>query len=167
MKRMNSLIAAGLISVAGATGALAYDPSQYQSVQNGQRDCAWCDLSGANLSNIDLAGADLSGADLTEADLSGADLRNALPGPAPGFVERHRVHVSHHSPLPVGSRCGSLVRAEITAEGRRHERRAVLGSGERVVPRTGPGRLEAPISGGGGQDLPERRAGGTPLDSLF
>ena len=77
MKRLNSLIAASLITFAGTTGALAFDPLKYQAVQNGQRDCAWCDLSGANLSNIDLAGADLSGADLTEADLSGADLRNA------------------------------------------------------------------------------------------
>ena len=77
MKRMNSLIAASLITFAGATGALAFDPSKYQAVQNGQSDCAWCDLSGANLSNMNFAGADLSGADLTEADLSGADLRNA------------------------------------------------------------------------------------------
>lgn len=77
MKRLNSLIAASLITFAGTTGALAFDPSKYQAVQNGQSNCAWCDLSGANLSNMNFAGADLSGADLTEADLSGADLRNA------------------------------------------------------------------------------------------
>lgn len=74
MKRWTQITAASLIAVGGATQALAFDEIQYQAVKNGQGDCLWCDLSGANLANIDFRGVDLSGADFTEADLTGADL---------------------------------------------------------------------------------------------
>ena len=74
MKRWTLLTAAGLFAIAGATQAWAFDETQYQAVKNGQGDCPWCDLSGANLANMDFEGVDLSGADLTEADLTGADL---------------------------------------------------------------------------------------------
>lgn len=74
MKRWTLLTAASLIVVAGATQAWAFDEKQYQAVKNGQGDCLWCDLSGANLANINFKGVDLSGADFTEADLTGADL---------------------------------------------------------------------------------------------
>ena len=47
MKRWNALTAASLITIAGATVALAFDPSQYQAVKNGQIDCPWCNLSGS------------------------------------------------------------------------------------------------------------------------
>ena len=76
MKRWNSLIAVSLITFAGTTGALAFDPSQYQAVKNGQGDCPWCDLSGANLKGVNLKGADLTGANLTGADLTNVDLTN-------------------------------------------------------------------------------------------
>ena len=41
-----------------------------------KKDCANCDLSGADLSGLNLREADLQGADLIEADLKGANLKN-------------------------------------------------------------------------------------------
>ena len=88
MKARERLIAASMIAVVGSTGAFAYDQAQYVSVRNGQANCAWCDLSGADLSNVNISGIDLSGANLTganisgsiltKADLSGADLTGAV-----------------------------------------------------------------------------------------
>lgn len=72
MKAHSRLIAASMIALIASSGALAYDLNQYASVKGGQGDCAWCDLSGADLRNVDLSGADLSGANLTGADISGA-----------------------------------------------------------------------------------------------
>ena len=77
MKRWNLLIATSLITLAGTTGAMAFDQAQVQAVRDGQDACLWCDLSGANLANVTLTGVDLTGADLTGADLSGAVLREA------------------------------------------------------------------------------------------
>ena len=75
MKTRSQLIAASVIAIIGSTGgAFAYDQAQYASVKDGQSDCAWCDLSGANLKNVNFSGADLSGANLTGADISGAVL---------------------------------------------------------------------------------------------
>jgi uncharacterized protein YjbI with pentapeptide repeats len=74
MKIHELLIAAGFISAFTVNAATAFDQGQYQSVKQGQGDCPWCDLSGADLTNIKLSGADLGGADLTEADLTGAVL---------------------------------------------------------------------------------------------
>ena len=48
MRRWNLLIAASVITFAGATGAAAFDQAQYQAVLDGQKDCIWCKLSGAN-----------------------------------------------------------------------------------------------------------------------
>lgn len=73
MKTRNQLIAASVIALIGTTGsAFAYNQAHYASVKGGQSDCAWCDLSGADLRNVDFSGADLSGANLTGADISGA-----------------------------------------------------------------------------------------------
>lgn len=74
MKIHHLLIAAGAISIISASAAEAFDQGQYQSLKNGQGDCPWCDLSGADLTNVKLSGVDLGGADLTEANLSGAAL---------------------------------------------------------------------------------------------
>jgi uncharacterized protein YjbI with pentapeptide repeats len=74
MKIHNLLIAAGFICAIATSTAPAFDQAHYQSVKQGQGDCPWCDLSGADLANLKLSGADLGGADLTEADLTGAVL---------------------------------------------------------------------------------------------
>ena len=77
MKARDQLIAASMIAIIGSSGAFAYDQAQYASIKNGQSNCAWCDLSGANLSNVNFSGADLSGANLTGADMTGAVLTKA------------------------------------------------------------------------------------------
>jgi uncharacterized protein YjbI with pentapeptide repeats len=76
MKRWTLLIAASLIALAGPTAATAFDQAQYAAVKGGSKDCPWCNLSGANLTNVDFSGGDLSGADFTGADLTGARLAN-------------------------------------------------------------------------------------------
>ena len=77
MNTTKHIIAASVVAIFGSAGALAYDQTQYDAVASGKSDCAWCDLSGADLRNIDFSGADLSGANLTGADISGAILRKA------------------------------------------------------------------------------------------
>ncbi len=74
MKIYHLLMVAGLVSVVSTSAVKAFDQGQYQSVKQSQSDCPWCDLSGADLTNVKLSGTDLGGADLTEADLSGAVL---------------------------------------------------------------------------------------------
>ena len=68
------LIVASLVAALAAGTASAFDQGQYQSVKQGRGDCPWCDLRGADLTNLRLDGVDLGGADLTEADLSDAVL---------------------------------------------------------------------------------------------
>lgn len=75
MKRWILTVVAGAVACAGSTAALALDQAKYAALTAGAKDCEWCDLAGAKLSNSDLSEANLSGADLTGADLSGADLR--------------------------------------------------------------------------------------------
>lgn len=77
MKARKRIIAASVVALVASAGAYAYDQNQYASVKGGQADCAWCDLSGADLKNVDFTGADLSGANLTGADISGANLAKA------------------------------------------------------------------------------------------
>jgi len=77
MNTAKHIMAASVVAIFGSAGALAYDQAQYDAVAGGKPDCAWCDLSGADLRNIDFSGADLSGANLTGADISGAILRKA------------------------------------------------------------------------------------------
>jgi uncharacterized protein YjbI with pentapeptide repeats len=77
MNTAKHIMAASVIVIFGSASALAYDQSQYDAVTGGKSDCAWCDLSGADLRDIDFSGADLSGANLTGADISGAILRKA------------------------------------------------------------------------------------------
>ena len=77
MKRLNMLIAASLFTVAGATGAQAFDPTHYAAVKAGQKSCQWCDLSGANLKKVNFTGADLTGTNFTGADLTNVNLTNA------------------------------------------------------------------------------------------
>jgi uncharacterized protein YjbI with pentapeptide repeats len=74
MKRQILLLAAGLLMLAGATNAYAYDELKYQAIKNGKKMCQWCDLKGADLRKIRLSGVDLSGSDFTGANLAGASL---------------------------------------------------------------------------------------------
>jgi uncharacterized protein YjbI with pentapeptide repeats len=74
MKRWNLLIATSLVAGLTATAAPAFEPTQVQAVKDGQGNCPWCNLSGADLANVRLTGVDLSGADLTEADLTDAKI---------------------------------------------------------------------------------------------
>ena len=77
MKRLNTLIAASLFTVAGASGSQAFNQTQYAAVKGGQNICQWCDLSGATLKNMNFTDADLTGADFTGADLTNVDFTNA------------------------------------------------------------------------------------------
>jgi hypothetical protein len=54
MKIHNLLIAAGFICAIATSTAPAFDQAHYQSVKQGQGDCPWCDLSGADLANLKL-----------------------------------------------------------------------------------------------------------------
>lgn len=76
MKTLKLLIAAGLISVFGASASQAFDPAEVQLVVNDQRDCPWYDLSAADFRGVDVQGVDLEGADLTDARLENADFRD-------------------------------------------------------------------------------------------
>jgi len=75
MKQITLVFAASLIAMSYVTGASAFDAAKLEAVKAGARTCAWCDLSGADLSNLKLGGVDLSGANLTNANLGGASLR--------------------------------------------------------------------------------------------
>jgi len=77
MRTRKRVIAASIIAIIASTGALAYDQAHYASVKAGHSDCAWCDLSGADLRNVDFSGADLTGTNFTDADISGAVLSKA------------------------------------------------------------------------------------------
>lgn len=76
MKRQILLLAAGLMTLAGATNTNAYNGAQYQSVKNGKQSCQWCDLKGADFRKAKLSGIDLFGANLTDANLAGAVFTN-------------------------------------------------------------------------------------------
>jgi uncharacterized protein YjbI with pentapeptide repeats len=74
MKSWKLLVTAGLITVFSTAASQAFDPTKVQLVVNDQKDCPWCDLSGADFSGVDLQGVSLEGADLTGAQLTGANL---------------------------------------------------------------------------------------------
>ena len=82
MKRSILLVAVSVIILGGISVAQAYDTKHLDSIKNGQKECAQCDLTGAvlrgaDLTNVNLTGADLTGAELTGARLDGAKLQGA------------------------------------------------------------------------------------------
>jgi uncharacterized protein YjbI with pentapeptide repeats len=83
MKCLRLLTAASIIAGFGLSPAAAFNESHVEAVKQGQRDCRWCDLSGAklvkiNLSGANMRGATLQGADLTEGNLNKVDFSGAI-----------------------------------------------------------------------------------------
>jgi uncharacterized protein YjbI with pentapeptide repeats len=76
LRAARTFLSGALIFAAGWGVARAEDPDQVKQLLE-TRQCAACNLTGAQLGGADLRGADLTNADLAEAQLYQTNLRDA------------------------------------------------------------------------------------------